>query len=676
MGFIPEITLPLSNPVLIFGLLMGLILVAPQVVQKFKVPGIVGLIIAGALIGPSMLNLIEHNPEAIPPDFMGLLGTAGLMYLMFQAGLSLDLARFNQLKGRSIGFGAISFFIPQLLTLLVALTVLDFSVEAAFLMGSIIGSHTLIAYPIVARMGLVKNTAVTMTLGGTLVTDTLSLSILAVVVASVSGDTSPAFWMQFGVGVAIFVLVVLWGLPRVGYIFFRTVRNKPEVEFGFLLTVLFLMAWLAEFVGLAPIIGAFVAGLAMNRLVPSQGTIMARVNFVGQALFIPFFLIYVGLLIDVGALFESVNIWILAAVLIALVSVGKLVAAKVAQRIFDYSADEGWVIYGLSVPQAAATLAVTLVGYDLGIFETDLVNAVVLMILVSCVLGTTIVEKFGLKVAHTKEVSLDGVHQTAERILVPLANPETSENLMEMAFLIRDPSSEEPIYSLMVVRDGLRADDLVTEQRQRLQHAMERGAEAGVPVRPLTRIDMNPAYGIARTAREEQASMILIGWSGKVSARERIFGSVLDQLLGETKQLVLVNRILHPPNTVSDLLVLVPPFAERCPGFLRAAGDLKLMASRMDARLRLVCVDAHCEQDELVFQSATPEMEMEVTSVANWSELPTRLDEMVTESTLIAAVSARPHTAPWFPELDGMPRTLAARFPDHSFTVVFLPIES
>ncbi len=672
MSFVPEMTFPLSDPVLIFALLMALIFIAPQVVKRFKIPGIVGLIVAGAIIGPSMLNLIEHNPDATPPDFMGLLGTAGLMYLMFQAGLSLDLARFNQLKGRSLGFGLISFFVPQILTVTVALLVLDFSIEAAFLLGSIIGSHTLIAYPIVAKLGLVKNTAVTMTLGGTLVTDTLSLSILAIVVASLLGDTSVGFWLTFVVMVGVFVFVVLWGLPRLGYLFFRTVRNKPEVEFGFLLTVLFVTAWLAEFVGLAPIIGAFVAGLAMNRLVPGQGTIMARVQFIGQALFIPFFLIYVGLLIDVGALFESVDIWILAATLVALVSVGKLTAAKVVQRIFDYTPAEGWVIYGLSVPQAAATLAVTLVGYELGVFETELVNAVVLMILVSCILGSSLVEKFGLEVAHRQEMEPAMDRERPERILVPVANPETSDDLMEMAFLMRDSDSEEPIYPLMVVREGSKTDERVQVKHQRMEHAVMRGAEAGVPVKPLTRIDMNPAYGIARTAREEQASMILIGWSGKVSARERIFGSVLDQLLDETRQAVFVNRINYPPNTMRNVVVIIPPFAERSPGFFEAAHDIKLMASRLDANLHVVCVEEYLEHDKEFFESVTPHVETEYAPVPTWSELQNHLDEVVDDHTLIAALSARPGTAPWFPELDGLPRTLAARYPKNSFTVVFL----
>ena len=675
MNLVPEITFPLEDPVLIFAVLMTLIFVAPQVVQKFKIPGIVGLILGGALVGPSMLNLLEHNRESVPPDFMGVLGTAGLMYLMFLAGLSLDLGRFNQLKGRSLGFGLVSFFIPQILSVLVAYFFLDFSFPAALLLGSIIGSHTLIAYPIVARLGLIKNTAVTMTLGGTLVTDTLSLSILAIVVASLAGDATLGYWVSFALLVGCFVFLVLWGLPKLGYLFFRTVRNRPEVEFGFLLTVLFITAWVADAVGLAPIIGAFVAGLAMNRLVPVHGTVMARVRFIGQALFIPFFLIYVGLLIDVGILFESVEVWVLALTLTVLVSVGKFVAAKVIQRLFGYSSVEGWVIFGLSVPQAAATLAVTLVGYEVGLFDTQLVNAVVIMILGTCLLGSSVVEKFGLELAHQKDEEPVGRSETPERILVPVANPKTSDDLLEMAFLMRDPDSEEPIYPLMVVRDGKHSEERIQAKQNKMSYALERGAEADVPVKTLTRIDMNIAHGVARAAQEEQATLIIIGWSGRVSARERIFGSVLDQLLDETRQMVFVNRIVQPLNTINEVLLVIPPFAERSPGFFNGIHDIKLMTSRLDAGLGVICVEKYLDHDREYVESTKPYVETTYEPIAEWNKLSEKLDESVAEDTLIVALSARPTTAPWFSELDGLPRMLSTQYPDNSFSVVFLSVE-
>ncbi len=672
MDLVPEITIPLSNPVLIFAVLMALIFIAPQVVKTFRIPGIVGLILGGVLVGPSVLNLITHDPDVVPPDFMGIMGTAGLMYLMFQAGLSLDLGRFQELKEKSLGFGLISFFVPQVLAIAVSMTFLDFSFAQALLLGSIIGSHTLIAFPIAAKMGLLKNTAVTMTLGGTLVTDTLSLSALAIVVAWTAGDTTVGFWLTFIGMVSLFVFLVIWGLPKLGYFFFRTVQNRPEIEFGFLLTVLFVTAFLAEVVGLASIIGAFVGGLAMNRLVPGKGTIMARVRFIGDALFIPFFMIYVGLLIDVEVLFQGADVWVLAAILVALVSIGKLVAAKTAQKLFGFTSAEGWVIYGLSVPQAAATLAVTLVGFEVGLFDIEMVNAVVVMILVSCILGSTMVEKFGLDVAHEMDTSPRSENGIPERILIPVGNPETSNDLLEMAFLMHNPDSEEPIFPLMIASGRGEVDQEVLAMQQRLEHAEEQGAEAGVPVNTLTRIDMNVAHGISRAAREEQASMIIIGWSGRVSARERIFGSVLDQLLRETTQTVFVNRILHPLNTHNRVVVTIPPFAERSPGFFEAVSDVKLMASRIDADLDVVCVADDLEADRERVNGLEPQVQTTFHTIDDWTRLADKLDDLVDESTHLVSLSARPNTAPWFPELDGLPRMLSSRYENSTLSLVFL----
>lgn len=674
VSFLPNITFPLTNPVLIFALLMATILIAPRLVVRFKIPDVVGLILAGAIMGPSLLNLLSLAPDqGRAPDFMEMMGTAGLMYLMFQAGLSIDHSQFNALRGRSFAFGLISFFIPQSATVLVAITLLDFSYPAGFLLGSIIGSHTLIAYPIVARMGLMKNTAIVTTLGGTLVTDTLSLSILAIVVASL-GDTSPGFWFTFAAMVTAFVVIVLSGLPRLGQFFFRTVRNRPELEFGFLLTVLFTTAWLAEVAGLAPIIGAFVAGLAMSRLVPAQGTLMARVRFFGNAFFVPFFLIYVGLLIDVHALLESREVWVLAGVLILLVSIGKLLAAKLIQGLFHHTATEGWTIYGLSVPQAAATLAVTLIGFEVGLFDSPLVNAVVVMILFTCILGPAIVEKYGLLMAHESSHAPPEPRKTKERILVPVANPKTSQQLLELAFLIRDPDSTEPIYPLMVITDSNLAGPAVASSQEQLEAAVEMGAEAEVPVHPLTRIDMNIAHGIARTASEERASLILLGWAPSVSTRQRLFGSVLDQLLDESQQMVFVTSCRFPVNTTRRILLCIPPFAKSSPGFRNALHKVKLMASRIEADLTILCVEEHLDSDFQYFHSASPALDARFLSIPAWNSLPLTLEEELQEGTTIVALSARPNTAPWFAALDDLPRMLARDFPNHSFSLVFLPV--
>jgi Kef-type K+ transport system membrane component KefB len=661
----PEIAFPFDHPVLIFATVMAMILIAPQVMTRLKLPGLVGLIAAGAIAGPSAFNFLERDPTMV------LLGTIGLLYLMFLAGISLDLDRFNKLRGRSLVFGLMSFFIPQLMALAVAMPLLGMGWSAALLLGSIVGSHTLVAYPIASRLGLTKNTAVTMTIGGTLVTDTISLAILAVVVVVAGGASGSTFWLSFGGMVAAYLLCVLFVLPRVGYWFFHTVRNRPELEFAFLMTSLFGTAYLAYYVGLAPIIGAFLAGLALNRLIPERSILMARVKFTGEALFIPFFLISVGLLIDFREL-RSLKVWGLALVLIALVTVGKWAAAKLIERAYKYSKSEGWLIFGLSTPQAAATLAVTLIGFEIGLFDTSMVNAVVLLILVTCILGPALVEKHGLTLAHEEEADAVVPTTIAERIMVPLANPKTSAYLFDLAILMRDPKSEAPIFPLMVVSEGDKIDERLRSKQEQLKLAAAMGAEAEVPVTPLIRIDANIAHGIARAAREETITTILIGWNGEVSTRERIFGSVLDQLLDETRQMIFVNKLDNPLNTIARVVLAIPPFAEHSPGFFEALQEIKQLTSRVGARLDVICEGRYLDHDRRFVASIEPKVATQFHCVEHWSDVGKELEKHVDEHTHIVVMSARRGTPPWFAELDEIPRTVAKNYPDRSFTIVYL----
>ncbi|MBA2665362.1 MAG: cation:proton antiporter [Bradymonadaceae bacterium] len=666
MAPFPEIVFPFTDPVLIVATVMAIILFAPQLFARFRIPGIVGLIFAGAAVGPSALNMLQRDSTMV------LLGTIGLLYLMFGAGISLDLNRFSKYRTRSIVFGLASFLIPQIITVGFTLLVLEFSLPAALLLGSIVGSHTLVAFPIAARLGLNKNTAVTMTVGGTIVTDSLSLAILAGVIATLGQAPTVGYWVSFGSMVAVFVAIVLIGLPKLGFWFFRTVRNKPEVEFAFLMTVLFATSFAAQYVGLAPIIGAFLAGLAVNRLIPEQSTLMSRIRFTGDALFIPFFLISVGLLVDFRELVKSLEIWFLAGVLITLVCAGKLLAAKLAERAFGYSSAEGWLIFGLSVPQAAATLAVTLIGFEVGLFSTAMVNAVVVMILFTCVLGPFLVEKFGRQIARDEEAEPIEPSSAPERILVPLANPKTSDYLIDMALFIHEPTSEQPIYPLMVVSEGSNVEERLIAKQEKLKHAVTRITDAQVNAVPLTRIDPNTAHGIARAVREEGISMIVIGWNGEVSTRERIFGTVLDQLLDETTQMVFVNKLDHPLNTTARVVLAIPPFAERGPGFFEAVHAVKLIAARVDAGLKVICEKRHIEHDRELISRTKPDVPTHYSPVENWSDVKGAFDKAVAEHTHVIVLSARRGSAPWFAELDNLPRIIAENYSGVSFSIVYL----
>lgn len=657
-------SLPFSNPVLIFALVMLLILLAPILFKKIKVPGIVGIILAGTLVGPSILGFLERDST------IELLGTVGLLYLMFMAGLSIDLNRFEKLRNQSIGFGSISYIFPALGAYYAGIYLLDYSVESSLLLGAIVGSHTLLAYPIVERLGITKNTAVTMSMGGTLVTDTLSLGILAIIAGTVGDSQGAGYWTAFATSIAVFLAAAILILPRLGRWFFQNMHHDTNVDFVFMMAVLFSTAFLAELAGLASIIGAFIAGLLLNRLVPMNGTLMSRIQFVGNALFIPFFLISVGMLVDVEVL-ASLEVWLIAILFAALVFVGKGVAAGIIRWIKGFSNAEGYVIFGLTTPQSAATLAVTLLGYDLGFFNQTAVNAVVILILITCLVGPWLVEKYGRDVAIQEEEKPYEPSEAPQRILVPLANPETSDMLMDIAFMIRDEKSDQPVFPLTVARDGKDVDAQVAKGEKMLSHAVVHAAAAEVPVNPVTTVDYNIASGIARAVSEKLGSVVVIGWNGSVSARSRIFGSILDQLLQDIDEMVMVAKIEKPLNTLNRVLVAVPPFASLETGFASAMRSLKIMADQIGGELFFVITDERKETVEKRIKKVKPNLASEFQSIPKWSELPSWLDEQIQENDLFVLLSAREGTLSWRPALDRLPRVVAQKYPGLSFITVY-----
>lgn len=661
-------SLPFSNPVLIFALVMLIILLAPILFRKLKIPGIVGLILSGTLVGPSIFGLLERD------NTIELLGTVGLLYLMFMAGLSIDLNRFEKLRNQSVGFGLVSYIFPAVGAYYLGIYLLDYSVETSWLLGAIVGSHTLLAYPIIERLGITKNTAVTMSMGGTLVTDALSLGVLAIVAGTVNESQGAGYWTGFITSIVIFLAAAIIILPRLGRWFFRNMKHDTDVDFVFMMAVLFSTAFLSEFAGLASIIGAFIAGLLLNRLVPATGTLMSRIQFVGNALFIPFFLISVGMLVDVQVL-ASLEVWIYATSFAILVFAGKGLASFLIQLVKGFSFPEGFVIFGLTTPQSAATLAVTLLGYDLGFFDQTAVNAVVILILITCLVGPWFVEKYGREVAILEDAKPYLPSEAPQRIMVPLANPETSDNLMDIAFMIRDEKSDQPVFPLTVARDGKDVDAQVARGEKMLSHAVVHAAAAEVPVNPVTAVDLNIANGIARSVKEKLGTTVVIGWNGAVSPRQQIFGTILDQLLQEIDEMVYVTKVYKPVSTHSRVVIAVPPFATLESGFNGAVRSLKMMTDHVGGDLLILSPQERLQYVKKRAGRLKPSLDTEYVGIPRWSDLPGWLDDNSHEDDLFVLISAREGSISWRPALDRLPRVVANRYPDLSFITVY-PSES
>ncbi|MEM1094678.1 MAG: cation:proton antiporter [Bacteroidota bacterium] len=659
------LSLPITDPVLIVSITMGILLLGPILFERLRIPGLVGLIVLGAAVGPGGLGLLERDAT------FELLGTFGLLYLMFLAGVTLDLGEFTKRRGQSITFGLLSFSLPMGLAVLVGQYVLGYDILAAALLGAIVGSHTLLALPLAARLGIGKNGAMVAATGATLITDLVSLLVLAIVQGSASGEADTAFWLRFA-GLAslwgIFVMVIV---PRLGRVFFRRVGREGDTPYVFLLAIVFVSAWLAGLVGLAPIIGAFLAGIALNRLVPKKSPLMTRIEFVGNALFIPFFLVSVGLLVDVRVL-GSLEVWKLALVATGLVVVGKGSAALLSWPLFKWTRAEAFTVAGLTMPQAAATLAVTLIGFDIGLFGREAVNAIVLVILITCLVGPSLVRRFGRDVALAERAAPVSDGSAPQRIVVPLSNPTTAEELTELAMLLRTPNSEESIFPLAVARGGPEEAQNVARAEQVLERAVIHAAAADVPCLPTVRIAMNPAVGILRGAREVRGSIIVAGWGQTSTAGTVLYGSVLDKVIEESREMVVMARLNKRINSVQRMVLLVPPMAHQEIGFAGALHALKSLSSQNGMPILVLAAENYAKAVQKTIDGVKPSAKVTVQPLAQWRDAMKTLKDLVTPDDMVVLLSVREGALAWRPALKRMPRLLSLRHEDNDLLVVYL----
>jgi Kef-type K+ transport system membrane component KefB/nucleotide-binding universal stress UspA family protein len=659
-----NLSLPLQHPVLIVAVAMGLFLIAPAIAERLRAPGIIGVIVAGAIVGPNGMNLLARDQTIV------LLGTVGLLYLIFVAGISIDLHRFRLYRNQSLTFGAISFLIPMVVGTAVGL-MLGYGLAASLLLASMFGSHTLVSYPIAVRFGIAQNLAVTTAVGGTIITDTSALMVLAVVAASTEGALDAAFWTRMLVSLAVYAVGIWVVLPRIGRWFFRHERTGATSEYVFVLTALFGGSYLALAAGFQPIIGAFLVGLALNRLIPEQSLMTNRIHFVGEAFFIPFFLLSVGMLIDLRVLAGDVRAWQVMLAMIVTVTLTKGAAAKLGQRLFGFSPAEGWTMVGLTVPQAAATLAVTLIGLEIGLLDDVVLNGAIMMMLVTCLLGPWLLEKYGRVVALQEEQRPYDPAEAPQRILVPVSNPKTAEDLMNLALMIQQRGSSEPILPLAVVpAEQERSAEHVALAEKMLSSVVAYAAGAGARVVPLTRMDHNFASGIVRGAAESRASTLIVGWDGKRGHRRAVFGTVLDQVLEQTKQQVMVAKLGHPLNTTQRIVLLIPRGADRLAGFVEAVTTIKLLANRLGARIRGYTVGDPAAPYQKRLEATKPTAPVHIESLQSWPQTLNRIGQELSADDLVVVLSARRGSLAWTATLERLPARLADLVPE-SFVIVY-----
>ncbi|HMW67249.1 MAG TPA: cation:proton antiporter, partial [Chitinophagaceae bacterium] len=532
--FIHEFQLPLKNPVLIFSLILFIILLSPILLKRLNIPGIIGLIISGVIIGPHGLNILAKNSA------VDLFSTIGLLYIMFIAGLELDMNEFKANRNKSIVFGFFTFIIPLAIGFPVCYYLLKYNFDASFLTASMFATHTLVAYPIVSKLGISKNQAVAITVGGTILTDTAVLIILAVIMGKSQGTLNQEFWVQLGVSLTIFSIIMFLIIPKIAKWFFRKLESEKHSHYIFVLSVVFFAAFLAEVAGVEAIIGAFVAGLALNKLIPHSSALMNRIEFIGNALFIPFFLISVGMLVDISVLFSGPMAWIIAITLSVVAILGKWMAAKMTQLVFRYSKAQGKLIFGLSGAHAAATLAVILVGYEAKILDENILNGTIILILITCIVASLATEKAAKKIILETEEDpaalLQADHIKNEHILIPIANIENLEKLLELSIFIKDKKSVNPISVLSVVSNNEEAELKIVNARNKLESFVKTASAAETKINIITTIDHNAISGISRISREIMADLIIREWPAKTGFLDKLVGETVDSVLTSTEK--------------------------------------------------------------------------------------------------------------------------------------------
>jgi Kef-type K+ transport system membrane component KefB/nucleotide-binding universal stress UspA family protein len=619
----------IQQPIVPFVILLAVILTVPPLFEKLRLPGLVGLIAAGVILGPNFLNVLQTKQPA-----MELLSQIGLVYLMFVAGLEVDMAQFRKTKYRSATFGSFTFIVPLIFGTTVG-RVFGFDWNAAILIGSLFASHTLLAYPIVSRLGVVNNEAVTITIGATIFTDIGALLVLAVCIAIHKGQFSLnnlAFLLFL---LIVYSAIVLFGFDWAGREFFRRTGDDESNQFLFVLLAVYLAALGAELIGVEKIVGAFLAGLAVNDAI-GESPVKEKVIFVGSVLFIPAFFVNMGLLVDIAGFVKSLSsIWLMLAIVVGLIT-SKFLAALFTKLLYGYNKQELLTMWSLSIPQVAATLAATLVGVKAGLLTEDVLNSVLVLMIVTSTLGPLITSRVapGLRLAESMIVPVEPKIETENKIstsltvVVPVRNPQTEKFLIEMAAILAKHEGGK-ILPLAIPQahaqmDDSELDNAIKRNQLLLKRAMEMSRELGVEAESILRIDDSVAQGISRASREKNANLIVMGWGNSTSFRARLFGNVIDEVLWASQCPVAITRLLDSPSKIQRILVPVENLTNQAVRLIRFT---KILADANQAQVTLLNVcDRHTSDTKIAWTTSQlnlltakwmPEIQTEIKVVAN-----------------------------------------------------------
>jgi Kef-type K+ transport system membrane component KefB len=669
---IHNLSLPIEDPVLKFLVVLIIILAAPLLLNKIKVPHLLGLIIAGAIIGPNGFNILSRDSSIV------VTGTTGLLYIMFLAGLEIDMGDFKKNKWKSLGYGGYAFIFPFVLGYMGAYYLLGFSILTSVLFASLFSSQTLITYPLISKLGIAKNRAVNITVGGTMITDIATLLVLAVVVGMVQGDVGTSFWVKLSVSVILFSLIVLLIFPIIGRWFFKKVDDKIS-QYIFVLVMIYLAAMLAELAGIEAIIGAFFAGLALNRLIPHASSLMNRVEFVGNAIFIPFFLISVGMLIDFTIFFKSFETLKVAAIMLVASIGGKYISAVISQKTFKFTKEEGRLIFGLSSASAAATLATVMVGYNIIVSETEtgepvrllnehVLNGSILLILISCTISSFVSMSSAQKIAATdNENTVSGDNHEEESLLLAINHLETVERMVNLGILIKAHSNTEDFFALNVINED-KNESSVKNAEKLLHVAADTAASADVKLQALKRYDNDVINGVSNVIKEQKITDLIIGLEDEKGFSPSFVYNLYNGYLQNDNVNVLVYHAAQPISTIKKYAVMIPDNSDKEAGFFHALLRIWNIARNSGATMTFYAPENIIEILQKIIKKANIEAEFIIMNT--WRDGEKTAAQLKEDEALIVMMAKRGMRS-YVPQMRIMPELLNKNLKENNYLLIY-----
>ena len=661
---------PITDPTLIFFVVLLMILLSPIIMGRLRIPHIIGMVLAGVIVGKYGLNILERDAS------FELFGRVGLYYIMFLAGLEMDMEGLKKNRTRVIVFSLLTFLVPFAMTYFMGVSLLSYTPLAALLLSAIMASNTLIAYPIVGRYGLTRHTSSTLSVGSSMMALFMALIVMASIVNSFQGEGGIGFWVLFVVKFFVYSIGLILVIPRLTRWFLRR-YSDAVMQFIFILAVVFLSAALSDAIGLEGIFGAFLSGLILNRFIPRVSPLMNRIEFTGNALFIPYFLIGVGMLINVRLLFQGTHILWVVFCLVLFGTLGKAVAAYLAAGVFRMPRLAGHMMFGLTSAHAAGAIAMVMVGRRLEIspgvylFGDEVLNGIVIMILFTCVISTVVTEWAAqrLRLKEKKEPELVKTVND-EKILIPVKYPEYADNLVSMATMMRNPKLKRELVALNVVYDDVNMRHNQAEGQRLLEHLQHLASASDVPMTTQVRIAANIANGIKHAFKEFQASEILMGLHFHHNISKGFWGEFTRSLYNGLSHQIIITRIMQPLNTVRRIQVVVPSRAEFEPGFYRWLERLARMTENLECRIIF-----HGRKDTLqlineYIHNNFASVRAEYVPMKHWNELPD-LATKVSKDHLFVIVTARKGTISYKSAMERLPDEVNRYFKGKTLMIIF-----